>query len=357
MSNLLKKSMEVVFDKKQKPSMFLANLFKPRMLNGVKVELQSRTIKSLYSVDVSLGTGGRYIDMSKYQKTDYVVPEYNDLSDITEVDMLEAQLGETEYEGKIAKAADLITDRQEIISDMQRRSENKQAADALFNGKIVLSNGDRIEFNKKPTHDIDMQNKKLGSENSDIVNDIANACQLCNKDGKISASTFNYIATDPVIRALIADKIFRDNSDAQKGINRTNVGIPEELTPGATFHGQFGCGSFNINLWSYDETYTIPTGFNFANEGQEVTYIPVGGALLVPMNPNFLRYYGAVNSVDASTGTNVAGAKLNLQKAQQLPYAYDVIDNGSAVTKAGVKSRPLCVPADVDVFATFKNLI
>ena len=202
-----------------------------------------------------------------------------------------------------------------------------------------------------------MTSKKLKSANSDIVNDIADACQLCNKDGKISASTFNFIATDAVIRALLADEVFRANSDAQKGINRTNVGMPEELTPGATFHGQFACGSFNINLWSYDETYEIPKGFNFANEGKEVTYIPSGAAVILPMNPKFDRFYGALNSVDASTGANVAGAKLDLKQAQQLPYAYDVVDNGSAVTKAGVKSRPLCVPSDVDVFVTFKNLI
>lgn len=357
MSDLLKKTVEVVFDKKQKPSMFLANLFKPKKLKGIKVQLQSRAIKNLYSVDVAIGTGGRYVDMSKYQKVDYVVPELNDLSNITEVDMFEAQLGETEYEGKVAKAADLITDRQEIISDMQRRSENKQAADALFNGKIVLSNGDKIEFNKKATHTIDLTSKKFNSTSGNPVDEIADACQLCCTDGKISAATFNFIATDKVIRALLANQKFRDNSDAMKGINRTNVGMPEELTPGATFHGQFGCGSFNVNLWSYDERYEIPTGFNFANEGTEVTYIPAGCALLVPMNPNFIRYYGALNSVDASTGANIAGAKLNYQEAEQLPYAYDVVDNGSAVTKAGVKSRPLCVPADVDVFATFKNLI
>ena len=136
----LKKVMEVAFDKKKKPSMFLANLFKKKQLDGIKVEVQSRTIKSIYSVDVQLGTGGRYIDMSKYKKTDYVVPEYNDLSPITEQDMLEAGLGETEYDNaKVAKAADLITDRQEIISDMQRRAEEKQAADALFNRRYSSS--------------------------------------------------------------------------------------------------------------------------------------------------------------------------------------------------------------------------
>lgn len=357
MPNLLKKSMEVVFDKKQKPSMFLANMFKTKMLTGVKVEIQSRTVKSVYSVDVQLGTGGRLIDMSKYKKTDYVVPEYNDLSNITEVDMLEAQLGETEYEGKIAKAADLITDRQEIISDMQRRAEEKQASDGLFLGKVTLANGDVIEYNKKATHTIDLTSRKFNTANGNPVDDISNACDMCCHDAKMSVGVFNFVGEEKGIRALLANAKFRENSDAQAGINRTNVGIPEELTPGATFHGQFACGSYLVNIWSYNERYEIPKGFGFANEGTEVGFIPQGCAALIPVNPNFRKYYGAVNSVDATTGANVAGAKLNLQQKEQLPYAYDVVDNGSAVTKAGVKSRPLLVPVDIDSFATFKNMV
>lgn len=357
MPNLLKKSMEVVFDKKQKPSMFLTNMFKTKMLTGVKVEIQSRTVKSLYSVDVQIGTGARSIDMSKYKKKDYVVPEYNDLSTITEVDMLEAQFGETEYEGKIAKAADLITDRQEIISDMQRRSEEKQASDGLFYGKVTLANGDVIEYNKKSTHTIDLVSKKFTSASSNPVDIISDACDLCCRDAKMSVGVFNFIGEEKGVRALIANENFRNNSNAQAGINRTNVGIPEELTPGATFHGQFACGSYLVNIWSYNERYEIPEGYGFANEGKEVGYIPQGCALLLPVNPNFRRYYGAVNSVDAATGANVAGAKLNLQQKEQLPYAYDVVDNGSAVTKAGVKSRPLLVPVDIDCFATFKNMV
>jgi hypothetical protein len=39
-----------------------------------------------------------------------------------------------------------------------------------------------------------------------------------------------------------------------------------------------------------------------------------------------------------------------------LPYAYDVVKGGSAITEAGVKSRPLCVPVDIDTFATFTNV-
>ena len=77
--------------------------------------------------------------------------------------------------------------------------------------------------------------------------------------------------------------------------------------------------------------------------------------MIVPVNPNFRKYYGAVNNVNAQSP--IGGGKLQLVQTEQLPYAYDEVIDGSAVTKAGVKSRPLCVPVDVDCFATFKDLV
>lgn len=356
MANLVKKVMEVAFDKKQKPSMFLANFFKKQQLKTIKVEVQGRTVKSIYSVDVKLGTGGRRVDLSQFEKQEFAVPEYNDYSVISEEDMFKVQLGETEYTQQAARAADLITDRQEIISDSQRRAEEKQAADALFNGKVVLADGTKIEYNKKATHSIDKSSAKWTTETSNPLTDIKNACKLCVDDGKVGTSTFNLILEDDGLLALLANKQFKAGSNYDEGIKRADISIPEELTPGATFHGRFSAGSFKINLWTYNEKYTIPEGFNFANEGTEVGYIPQGGGVLLPENPNFRRYYGAVNNVDASNGVNVGGAKLNLQEVEQLPYAYDVVKGGSAITEAGVKSRPLCVPVDIDTFATFTNV-
>ena len=62
MTGAVKKAMEIGFDNRQKPSMFLANLFKKKQLKGIKVELQGRVVESYYSVDVKLGTGKRPTD-------------------------------------------------------------------------------------------------------------------------------------------------------------------------------------------------------------------------------------------------------------------------------------------------------
>lgn len=355
MSGLIKKVMEVAFDKKQKPSMFLANFFKKRQLKTIKVEVQGRTVKSIYSIDVNLGTGGRRVDLSQYEKQEFTVPEYNDYAVISEEDMFKAQLGETEYTAQAAKMADLITDRQEVISDSQRRAEEKQAADALFNGKVVLANGTEIAYNKKATHTIDKASAKWNAASGNPIVDIKDACKLCVDDGKVATGLFNLILEDAGLVAMLANENFKASSNFDQGIKRTDINIPVESTPGAMFHGQISCGSYRVNIWTYNEKYTIPTGYGFANEGTEVGYIPQGCGILLPDSPNFVRYYGAVNNVNANGG--IGGAKLELQEVEQLPYAYDKVSGGSAITEAGVKSRPLCVPVDVDSFATFKNLV
>lgn len=356
MSSLIKKSMEIVYDKKQKPAMFLSNFFTPKKLKGIKVELQGRTVKNLYSVDVKLGTGGRQMDLATHETTEYTVPEYNDFATISEDDIFKAKLGETEYTQEVTNVVDLITDRQEVISDSIRRAEEKQASDALFTGQISLFGGSKITFNKKDTHTVSKSGAKWGSASGDPVADIINACKLCVDDGKVGTAVFNLILENSGLAALLSNEKFLKNSSSIAGIKRTDIGIPVEKTPGAMFHGQFSVGSFIINLWSYNQKIMIPKGYGFANQGTEVGLIPTGYGIVLPENPNFRKYYGAVNSVNA-TASGVGGAKQALQQVEQMPYAYDEVKGGSAITIAGVKSRPLYVPADIDSFVTFKDLV
>jgi len=354
MTNVLKKAIEVGFDKRKKPSLFLANLFEKEQKNTIKVAIQGRSVKSVYAVDVKLGTGGRRVDLSSHDTQDFVIPEYNNFATITEEDMFKVQLGETEDTQIITNAANLINDRQVVISDIIRRSEEKQAADALFNGKIVLCDGTEVTFNKRSSHDVSKTSAKWNASGNPI-SDLEDACQLIIDDGKIAASEFNFIANSAVINAFLSNSNVKGSSNWNNGIKRTDVAMPVEKTPGAMYHGQVSCGAYVVNIWSYNEKYEIPTGYNFANEGTEVPYIPAGKGVILPLNPNFKRYYGAINNVNATA--TMGGAKLQLVKAEQLAYAYDELIDGSALTKAGVKSRVLLVPVDVDSIVTLKDLV
>ena len=139
----IKKVMEIGFDIKQKPSMFLANLFKKRQLKGIKVELQGRVVKGYYSVDVKLGTGGRYNSLDEYSKRDFVVPEYNDIASLTEEDVFKAQFGQTEYD-QVGSVINAINDGQEIFSDKQNRLPMRYSK-----GKSFLPEAIKLILTKK----------------------------------------------------------------------------------------------------------------------------------------------------------------------------------------------------------------
>lgn len=354
MTNVLKKAVDAGFSKEQKPSMFLANLFAKEQLNTIKVEIQGESVKSVYSVDVKLGTGGRRDDLSSHDTKDFIVPEYNDFTTITEEDMFKVRYGETEETQVMADIAKLINKRQGIQSNKQRRSEEKQASDGLFNGKIVLSDNTEVTFNKKATHDISLSSAKWNATGNPLTA-IENACLLCIEDGKLSDTEFNVIMESKGLAAFLANEHVKGSSNWNNGIKRTDINMPVEKTPGAKYHGQITCGTYIVNIWSYGEKYEIPTGFGFANEGTKVGYIPEGKALVLPVNPNFKRYYGAINNTNATAG--IGGAKLQLVEQEQLPYAYDVVEKGSSYTVAGCKSRPLLIPLDVDSFVTLKDLV
>lgn len=354
MTTLLKKAIQVGFDKRQKPSLFLANLFTKKQLKTIKTQIQGRSIKSVYAVDSKIGTGGRKVEISQHDFKDFVIPEYNVNTQLTEEDIYKVQFGETEETQVTANIADLINDRQEIISEMIRRSEEKQAADALFSGKIVLADGTEIEFNKKATHDVNLNSTKWTTDGNNPLKDIEDACQLIIDDGKVSASEFNVIMGRSALNAFLGNAKVKGSSNWNNGIKRADINIPVEKTPGAMFHGQISCGTYVANIWSYAEKYEIPTGYNFANEGTSVPYIPTNAVLVLPTEVKFIRNYGSLNNVGATA--LMGGAKLQPVEAEQLQYSYDKVEGGSAYTIAGVKSRVLLIPVDVDSFVTLKNV-
>lgn len=355
MTNALKKAIEIGFDKRQKPSGFLANLFEKKQLKTIKVQIQGRAVKAVYAVDVKTGTGGRRFELSQHDSKDIVIPEYNEYTTLGEVDMFKCQLGESETTQTMANIANLVNDNQEVAADMIRRSENKQAADAIFQGEITLADGSKIEFNKKATHDIDCTNKKWDNDTNNPLTQISNACDLIRTDGKTQIHSFMLICSDKGLTALLGNANVKGSSNWNNGIKRNDINIPEEKTIGGLFHGRLTCGTDIVDVWSCNEKYEIPEGFNFAGEGTSVPYIPDGAIALVPLNPNFKRYYGALNDVN-SKGM-LGGAKLQLVEKEQVAYAYDKVNGGSVVTEVGVKSRVVCVPVGVDELVTFKNVV
>ena len=355
MDAIFKKQLVKYFEKRMKPTNFISNLYKKVKLTGVSAEIQGQDVKSTYSVDVKLGTGARRHEFGIHETKTVVVPEYNDITTVSEEDILRVQAGETEYSTKVANSVQLVAKRQILFSDMQRRAEEKQAVEALLNGKITLADKTEIEFRKKATHNINLSAKKWTDDTSNPIEELSKAIELITTDGKVGTSEFNLILENKGLRALLGNKNFKENSNFNNNVKRNDIKMPVEMTAGATFHGQFSVDSYIVNLWTYNAIYDIPTGFNFANEGYSCKYIPDGKAILLPTETEFEVYYGAIADVNTQD-TSFIGGGLNLVETEQLSYAYPVIRNGVKALECGVKSRPLYYPVNIDCVVTFENV-
>lgn len=353
------KTMIEGFQTYNKPNLFLSSFSKIILTNSDKIVLDKKNVKSVFAVDVEKG-GARMQKFDSFSEFEYQPPYYNPYSILSPAEFEKKQYGKTEYE-KIGNLNNYLNEKQSILADTIKNAIEKQVSDALFNNKINLIDGSEIVFNKKETHNISKTTSKWSNNDGNPIKDIEEACLLIIKDGKVNgAMSFNLILSANTISILLQNTKFRENSKFDSGLKLTDILMPEWNTSGAVFHGQFSCGAYRVNLWSYGAEIEIPTGFNFQNEGETISYIPNGSALLLAGNLDFnIVHAGIDNSCNMINNGSIGDiSNLLMQKADVMPYAYwSVINIGSAGYVFGVKSRPLFIPKSNDAFVTLRDLI
>lgn len=342
----------------QKPTCFLTSFAREIVTDYDKIELDKRSVKNVYAVDVERD-GARMVNFNKFETIDYTPPYYNQYDSLTPAQFDKRQFGKTVYE-KAGNLNNFLNERQGWLSDTIVNAIEKMVSDALFNNKITLCDGSSITFNRKDTHYINKENEKWSST-GDPIKHIDDMCQLLIDDAKVSgAGAFQLICARDTVNALLSNSKFRDHTKFDAGIKLTDIKMPTWNTNGATFHGQFSAGSFRINLWSYNAKFEVPKGFNYANEGTLQPYIPNGTALLLPEDVRFdLIYAGIDNSATMINNGSIGNINaLTMIKAKQLPYAYwTIMTVGTASFVYGVKSRPLFIPTNNDCFVIAHSLV
>ena len=357
-----RKVMVRLFEQKSRPTMFLASHAQTMTTLAEDIEIDIVRGLETFSVDITPGAGSRSNKKSRYTTKTYTPPMYNESYSLTAQELQNRMPGQTAYDASSdayqTTLFAMISDKQVMMQDKELRAIELQTRDAFFNGKIVLQNGDEIDFKKKATHDI------TGTDWSDAaglpLDDIEAGCQLCRKDGLISATKFKLILADDTVEALKANDQFVAKANLRHVMN-VNMEMPSDVNAeGATFHGLFSAGSYIVELWAYPQFYEIPVGFGLANEGTKQPYIPSASALLMPTAGLRLDlWFGGVPQVSNQVDPELAALGLNgtlgVVEADFVPYAY--LDDRAECIECGVKTRPLFVPNQIDGFVTFKTLL
>lgn len=353
MPDILQTEMLGLYEVYKKPTLFLSNFAVREESDATSFEIDRKILNNPYAIDTQRNRPGSTVDFNGYNTEEFTPPEYNDNAVIT-MDELDKKLAgrnkydPAQYQGAILS---LVNDRQMKLGDTYRRAEEKQFSDALFTGKIRYFDGTEVDYKKHKDQGIAVS-KSWGSAEGLPLTDLQKGCDTSIGLGSSAGGEFVFITRGNCAGSLIKNDETQKFAGAYKNIDRVNISMPLEKSPGAKFHGLVSTNSHTIELWSYDQYCDIPKGHKLVGEGRKLPYIPEGGGILFPKNILFNYKYAAVYPGDAE-----GVESLNKIKTQQLPWAYVKRDKGCVWIECGVKSRVLFIPTDFRSYVTYTNIL
>lgn len=354
---LLKRTMLEAFKQKKSPTMFLSSFFRtpPRNITDKKkVVIDIKRNDEHIAVDVIRGTGGNLNNNKRFTTKEYEPPVYDEYTTLTDQELFDRMPGMTEYDemSNAAQVLALVTDDQIEQQEKILRAIEKQAADVLFSGIVTLINNDTIDFKQKASHQIDASVAWNVPATANPIGDFINALDVNRKDGKVE-SKIAIFGADAWEDFLSVNKM-EDRFNLRR-VNKADI-IPSSINDmGATFHGVFSVGSYELQAWTYPQFYLVPEGYGLPNEGTLVPYVPTDLVLVLP-TPDQIRldlvYAGIANITDRVDPRLRALGLTRIPtraRADFAPYVYT--DVPSVSLKAGVRSAPLCIPTQIDGYS------
>jgi hypothetical protein len=355
-----KKTMLAAFKQKKAPTMFLSGFFRtpPRNITrGRKVVIDIKRNDEDIAIDVIRGTKGRMNENKRFTTKEYEPPVYDEWSPFEEEELMDRGIGQTEYEDPafLAEFIARVTDDQVENQEAILRAIEKQAADVLFTGTVVLVNNDTVDYKQKATHNFTTA-VDWDAAGGLPLDDLGTASDLNRKDGKVES--------DIAIMGEQALKDFLNNAQVQKfgdfrRINRMDITPPVMNTEGAAFHGEVSVGSRRLQIWTYPQYYKVPTGFGLANEGTLVPYVPTDKVVVMGSNIRFDLAYAGIPQLVNRVDPRLQGLGLSAVPARIAtdfhPYAH--VDSEATTIKTGVRSAPLCIPTQIDGYTVIDTKI
>lgn len=350
------------FEQTRKPRGFLTGLARCPAENITKAKkLRIDIVKNNQSiaVDVIPGTQGRANNSGKYATNDYTPPAYDEYGFLSAEDLNKVDSGDTEYieRNYTQEALKRMNKKQVEYGYKVTRAIEKQAADALFTGQVVLVDGTVIDYKRDSDHTFTAAS--AWGVNDDPMLDLEQAVYVNRRDALVT-SDYTILGRVALTRFLANKKII-DSLD-KKNLTRGDINWPSEQKDGAIFHGRISTAEMTLDIFSYPEQYTMPSaselpdGASVANAGQTSPYVPEDMVYVGSTQARFDLMFAGVPVMNKSSQQFKQMTGFSQQprivKGSLVPYA--LVDTYGEQIKVGIKSRPLWVPTQVDAGSAFQ---
>lgn len=315
---------------------FLRSFF-PTVLSStryVSIEVQRGSEK--VAVDVARGSDGNRNTISKSTEKIFDPAYYREFLDATELRIYDRLFSANgiisgdDFAGFVSELNDGLM----LLQDKIERAYELQCAQVLETGIVELHNGDNIDFKRKAASLVDLGAGNYWTTGSvDPKEALKTAGQFLRKIGKAQGGNFNVILGADVLNALYNNDTYKEQADIRR-MELSEARAPQRNAIGADLHGKISAGSYNFNLWGYDEYY------NRASDNALTSYVDPKKIIVLPDSPQFKMAFAAVPRLLSANGgvTNVKG-----------DYVFgDYPDEDKATHKFDIKSAGVAVPTAID---------
>lgn len=334
-----------------KPTGFLRSFFKKRTTSAKQISVAVRRGTRKIAVDVMRGSEGNRNEIRKHSLKEYLPPyykEYFDATDIDHYDVVFERLPEIgNSTGMIAEAVRSALNQVEILKYKIERAYERQCSQVLQTGIVTLVNGDNIDYTRKAASIV----VKAGGTEWTVATvnpteDLADGAKFMKTEGKASVNEFHVIMGANALSGYLNNPKVQAIADNRR-INRTNIGMPEDLGDGAVFHGQDSGRDYRFNIWSYPEYYEDPD-----NPGTEIPYIDDDLVIMIPVGGSeFVFSFAGVPFVVPTENPQMPQV---IQRFEGDYLLYSTVDDRADKHEFGVKSAGVAVPVTVDQIYTLK---
>lgn len=313
--------------------------------DAASVGVSTRKNNKLVSSDIIRGARGTRNASSKSAIDIFIPPFYDEWYDLTQLEgydkMASTLVPDETFIARTAKKAMKMTD---TCKGKEQRAIEKQWLQVMKTGIVELVSGDDLNFNRSADSMVNVglsdSAKYWDKASATIIDNIRVGCERIRKIGGAPGSIINLITSSKGIQTIISSDEIKDIADNRR-LNLVNITMPKgaEMITGLTFHGTLAAGTFTVNLFSYDETYTN-------DSGSDVRYMDENQCILLPDFPflkaNMTTAFGALPVIyEGDKGASIRYQPIDFQVS-------DIVDEDAATHKVHVKSAPLAIPVALD---------
>lgn len=342
------------FQSNLKGGRFFQNLFRTEVVSETdKIQMDVTRHVRLIANDVALGSGvGNQNNVGVFTNKEYTPPLYWEETPVSAGQLNKRLPGIDPFTstGKAQALAYWLAEAQAFNAHKILNAIELMAAQALQTGIITLNNGGQIDFGKKSTLNL-VPSTKWDQNGGTPEADFKTICERVYQASKRkpTVALFGTVAWNHFVTRMAAK--YNNSPDFIKpGLIQM-----DEAMEGATFNGRWTLGTFALDLYVIDDFYET-NGATINDPTTKVPYMTADKVIVMNPQARLTKAFAATEILPQWESDYIErGLPIvpEFSQAAMTPFAYP---KPPSVWMAGVQSRPLTIPTEIDSIGTISDV-